>query len=398
MPTEEKIAEIFRTEMKTVVEETISKNIAEIAGKEVSEKVQSIVAKMRLDREVYGRDASGLSDEVKLSFAKDLKALASGALDNGKTKAAILESTDAGGGYLVPAELYEGIMRVAASAGHIARDAMRFPMGSDELNVPRYTGSDLTGEYLGEDSEGTETTVTFGDAKLMAKTWMVILRVGNTLMADAKVNVVDWLIALVAEGLAVRLDKEGFKGGTFAGSPFVGILGSDDVTVYTCTTGKDTFAEFDLDEAAEMIANMPESLLGDAAFYVNRTVWAKIRQKKDTAGSYVVGQWNGVVSNTFRYEGIKPAGEMWGFPVFTTDQLPTNSATAVSTKFIVFANLKKGLFLGDRATLEVAKSTEATVGGKNVFAANQTAIRFIHRHAVSIGLPSAVVVGKTAAS
>jgi len=395
---EAKIKELFRSELKSVVEETLAKNISEIAGKEVSERVQSLVAKMRLERAVYGQDASGLSDETKLAFATDLKNLANGSLEKGSTKAAILESTDAGGGYLVPTELYDGIMRVAASAGHIARDAMRFPMGSDNLDVPRYTGSDLTGEYLGEDSEGTETTVTFGDAKLTAKTWMVLLRVGNTLMADAKVNIVDWLIALVAEGLAVRLDKEGFKGGTYAGSPFVGLLASADVTTYTMPTGKDTFAEFDMDEAANMISNMPESLLGDAAFYFNRTVWAQVRQKKDTAGSYVVGQWNGVVANTFRYEGIKPAGELWGFPVFTTDQLPTNSATAVSTKFCVFANLKKGLFLGDRGQLEVAKSTEATVGGKNLFAANQTGIRFIHRHAIAVGLGSAVVVGKTAAS
>ena len=102
---ETKIKELFRGELKSVVDEAIANNIAEIAGKEVSAQVKTIVAKMRLDREVYGRDASGLSDEAKLAFATDLKALANGTLDSGKSKAAILESTDAGGGYLVPTEL-----------------------------------------------------------------------------------------------------------------------------------------------------------------------------------------------------------------------------------------------------------------------------------------------------
>lgn len=395
---EDKIKELFRTEMKSVVDEAIEKNIADIAGKQVSEQVKAIVSRMRVDRALYGTDASGLSDETKLAFAQDLKALVRGELESGKTKAAILENSDAAGGYLVPQELYDGIMRVAASAGLIARDALRFPMASESLDVPRYTGSDLTGEYVGEDSDGSETSVTFGDAKLVAKVWMVILRVGNTLLADAKTGVVDWLIGLVAEGLSVRMDKEGFKGGTFAGSPFVGILGSDEVTVFTLPSGHDTFAEFDMDDASDMIAQMPESLLADAAFYFNRTVWAKIRQKKDTAGSYVMGQNGGMIATNVRKEGIQPAGTLWGFPVYTTDQLPTNSDTAVSTKFCVFANLSKGLFLGEKGTLEVAQSDSAVVGGVSTFTRNQKAIRFIHRHAVSIGLPSAIIVGKTAAS
>lgn len=395
---EKQIKDLFRTELKSVVDEAIEKNISEIAGKEVSAQVKEIVAKMRLDRATYGSDKSGLSDEVKLAFAQDLKHLVTGALMNGSQKAAILENSDSAGGYLVPDELYNGIMRVAASAGLIARDAMRFSMSTDSLDVPRYTGSDLTGEYVGEDSSGSETSVTFGDAKLVAKVWMVILRVGNTLISDAKVNVVDWLIGLVAEGLAVRMDKEGFKGGTYAGSPFVGILGSSDVTVFTLPTGHDTFAEFDMDDASDMIAQMPESLLADAAFYFNRTVWAKIRQKKDTAGAYVMGSNGGMIATNVRKEGIQPAGSLWGFPVYTTDQLPTNADTAVSTKFCCFANLGKGLFVGEKGTLEVAQSDSATVGSNNVFTKNQRAIRFVHRHAITIGLPSAIVVGKTAAS
>lgn len=395
---EDKIKELFHTELKTVVDEAIEKNISEIAGKEVSSQVKSIVAKMRFDRATTGHDASGLSDEVKLAFAQDLKSLVTGKLASGHTKAAILENADEAGGYLVPEELYAGIMRVAASAGLAVRDAMKFPMGSDTLDIPRYTGADLTGEYVGEDSDGSESSVAFGDAKLVAKVWMVILRVGNTLITDAKVGVVDWLIALVAEGLSVRIDKEAFKGGTYAGSPFVGILASPDVTVFTLPTGKDTFAEFDMDDASDMIGNMPESLLGDCAFYFNRTVWAKIRQKKDTAGGYVVGQNGGMVATNVRKEGIQPAGSLWGFPVYTTDQLPANSATAVSTKFCVFGNLSRGLFLGEKGTLEVAQSDSASVGSNNVFTKNQRAIRFIHRHAITVGLPSAIVVGKTAAS
>lgn len=395
---DDKTKELLMGEMKSIVDQSIKENLGDVVSAQVSETVKSIVAKMRVERALYGSDASGISDEQKLLLAEDFKNIANGKLFNGQAKAAILSTSDEAGGYLIPAELYSGILRVAASAGLVARDAMRMPMGSTSMDVPRYTGADLEGSYVGEDTEGTETTVTFGDAKLVAKTWMVIIRVSNTMLNNTSVNLTDWLIGLIAEGLSVKLDKEGFKGGTYAGSPFVGLLGSTDVTVYTMASGKDTFAEFDMDEASDVIAQMPESLLNGAAFYFNRTVWAKIRQKKDTAGAYVVGANGGIVAMNFKKEGIQPAGELWNFPVFTTDQLPTNTQTAVSTKFGVFANLSKALIIGDRGSMALAQSDSATVGGKNVFAANQKAIRVTHDHAIAIGLPSAAVVIKTAAA
>lgn len=395
---DEKMLEAIRGEMKTIVTASIKESLPEVVEGQVSEQVKAIVAKMRVDRAMYGQDASGLSDDQKLMLAEDFKNIANGSLQAGRTKAAILSSSDEAGGYLIPDELYNGILRVAASAGIVARDAMRLPMGSTSMDVPRYTAGDLEGGYLGEDTEGTETTVTFGDAKLVAKTWYVLLRVSNTMLSNTSVNLTDWLIGLIAEGLAVKLDKEGFKGGTYAGSPFVGLLGSTEVTTFTMATGKDTFAEFDMDEASDVIASMPESLLNGAAFYFNRTVWAKVRTKKDTAGAYVVGANGGIVAMNFKKEGIQPAGELWGFPVFTTDQLPTNAQTAVSTKFAVFANMSKALIIGDKGTMTLAQSDSATVGGKNVFAANQKALRATHEHAIAVGLPTAAVVIKTAAS
>ena len=224
------LLETLKGDIKTMIDSSIKENIADIAGKEVSESVKAIVAKMRNDRALYGVDASGLSDETKLALAEDFKKHCKRKNGCRNIQGALLINSDEAGGYLVLAK-FTLESCAFASAGLVARDAMKMPMGTNELDVPRYTAADLEGAYLGEDVEGSESSVTFKDAKLVAKTWYVILRVGNTLMSDAKVNLMDWLIGLVAEGLAVKLDKEGFKGGTYAGSPFVGLLGSDDVTV-----------------------------------------------------------------------------------------------------------------------------------------------------------------------
>lgn len=381
----------LKKEFKSVVDDALQGHVKDIVGQEAADRVKEIVDKMRLDRAVNGRDVSGVGDETKVAFLKDIRAIARG------EKAALLENSDQTGGYLVPKEVHAGIMRIAATVGLVARDAQSWPMSSDELDVPRYTGSVLQGGYIGEDEEASETSVDFGNSKLNAKTWILVFRIGNTLLADASVDVADWLMAMAAEGLAYRLDREGFVGGTFTGSPFVGLLQSGDVTVHTLATGSTSFDDFGITEASDAIGALPTAALNDAAFYFHRTVWAKIRARA-TSGVFEFGQYQPMLASLRKENGIQPVGEILGYPVYTTDVLPAFSSTAVSTKFGVFGNLKMALNVGDRGPMEVTKSDSATVGGKSVFLANQTAIRLTHRHAVSIGLPAAAVVIKTPAA
>jgi len=378
--------EALKKELFTAVDQSVKKNLEEIVGTEVADRVENAIKAARLDRLVNG---VGLDNESKLAFAKDMGFIARG------EKAAYLATSDQTGGYLIPVEVHAEIMRIAATTGIVARDARRFPMGTDDLEIPRYTGAVMQGEYLGEDAEGSETQNDIGVARLIAKQWMTIFRVSNKLLQDANVSVADWLMAMAAEGLAYRLDREGFVGGTYAGSPFVGLLASGDVTTHTMATGATGFNSVSLPEASDAIGALDTSVLSDAAFYMHRTVWAKLRARS-TSGVFEYGQSN--LASQRKQEGIQPSGEILGYPVFTTDVLPAFSASAVSTKFAVFGNLKAALAIGDRGPMEVAKSQDATVGGKSLFRANQTAFRFTHRHAVSLALPAAAIAIKTSAS
>lgn len=382
------IDEALKKELFTAVDEAVKKNLEAIVGKEVADRVEGSLKAMRLERALTGD--KGLDDESKLAFVKDLRAISRG------EKAAYLGSSDQSGGYLIPSEVHAEILRIAATTGIIARDARRFPMGSDELEIPRYTGSVMQGEYVGEDDEGDETQNDIGVARLFAKQWMTIFRVSNVLLSDANVSVADWLMAMAGEGLAYRLDREAFVGGTYAGSPFVGLLATaSQATVHTLASGNTGFEDVSLPEASDAIAAIETSALGDAAFYMHRTVWAKLRARS-TSGVFEYGQSN--LANQKRQNGIQPSGEILGYPVYTTDVLPAYSASAVSTKFAVFGNMKLAIGWGDRGPMEVAKSQDATVGGKSLFRANQTAMRFTHRHGLVQVLPAAAAVLKTAAS
>lgn len=382
---------LTKEEVLSQVDKSVKESLEQIIGKEVAERVEKTVKMARIDAILNG---GGLDSETKAAFARDIQAIARG------EKAAYLGTADQTGGYLIPVEVHNEILRIAATTGLITRDARRWPMeGADTIEIPRYTGSVLQGEYQGEDEEGDETQNDLGEAVLTAKYWQVIIRAGNRLLKSANVNLAEWFLAMAAEGLAYRIDREGFMGGTYAGSPFVGLLASSEVTVQTMASGKIGFDKFDVPEASDAIGSIPTAAVRDGAFYFHRTVWAKLKGKKDaTSGLYEFSQQNTGLVRFLKENGINPVGVIEEYPVFTTDVLPAFSASAISTKFGVFANLGLALAWGDKGPMQVAKSTEATVGGKNLFRANQTAFRFSHEHALAMQLPAAAVVFKTSAS
>jgi len=383
--------EKLKEELFTTVDKSVKENLEVIVGKEVADRVENALKAARLDAAISGQ-ASTLSADDKLAFIKDVHAISVG------EKAAYLGNSDQTGGYLVPTEVHNEILRIAATTGIVPRDARRWPMNSDTLEIPRYTGEVMQGDYQGEDEEGDETQNDLGEAVLKSNYWQTIIRAGNRLLKNANVNLADWFLAMAAEGLAYRIDREGFMGGTYAGSPFVGLLASGDVTVQTMGSGKTGFDKFDVAEASDAVAAIPTAAVGKGAFYFHRTVWAKLKGKKDgTSGLYEFSQQNSNLLRFFKENGINPVGMIEEYPVFTTDVLPAWSSSAISTKFGVFANMELALAWGDKGPMEVAKSTDATVGGKNLFRANQSAFRFSHEHAVAIALPQAAVVLKTAA-
>lgn len=396
----EKLVEQLEQKMAAAFDSIMEEKLKTVVGDIAASETRKIVEEMRLERALTGKDRTGLTDEQKIDFVKQVKAVLKGDIANAmrvKANEALIEEQDSRGGYLVPKEVAAAIVRIAASVGIAMSQAQKWSLKSDELDIPAYTGAFLEGEYLGVDAAGSVTGLTFAQAKLIAKKWQLAFVVGNDLLVDANVSLADWLLALGGESLANMIDKQAFIGT----APFVGILENADVNVFTLPTGEDTFVEFTLDDASDMIASVEESVLEGAAFYFERTVWAKIRMKKDTAGNYVLPQAGApsasLLVNYPTGGGVRPVGEILGFPVFSIRHLPKNSETAVSKKFCVFGNLK-AMAYGDKGELRVAQHQSGSFGGKEIALADQTGLVYKHRHALVLSLPKAFVVGKTAAS
>lgn len=321
---------------------------------------------------------------IKSVFKKDMQALAKG----------MVEGTDSAGGYLVPEEFHNEVMRIAKDYGLVAKFGARFQMGTDTLNVPVESTS-VTVYWPGEATAGTESQPVLANAQLSAKTLVGLTVVSNELLADAQVDNVKYLMGIFAEAFAAEIDNQAFNG---TGSPFTGILSDANVNIVTMASGQDTFAETKLSDLRDLISQVQTSCLPTSAFYMHRLTWGTIQkiQENSTTIAAIQQQPINVGFGNDQVGVMKPAGYLWGYPVYLSDTIV--STTAVSTKFVVFGSLAKGLFWGDRQQMTLDISKDATIGSTNLFASNQSGVRTTQRVAVKVGLPKAFAVLKTAAS
>ena len=395
---------LTKEELITLVNETATEKAQELLAGAVEAKIKelgldkpatkfahykgSVVGKT--DEELAGLDRKEkMASFIKAVYHKDAAALT--------IFKAMSEGTGSAGGFIVPEEFAAEVNRVVEDFGLVAKLGRKFPMGSDTLNVPRLSAS-VTVSYPGENTAGTASQPTFEQVILQAKDCVGITPMSNALLADANVSVIDLLVELFAEAIAGTLDEQGLTG---TGSPFTGVLGDAGVTVVQPAngTGNSTFTGASTpDNARDLIAGVKPWALQGAAYVMHRTVWALFQKTKaSTGGEYFISAANPVMGLNAGGQGfpLAMAGTMWGYPVYLSDKMPT--ATAVSTKYVIFGNLKH-IFVGLRDDMAVSISQDATVGSDNLFEKNMSAVRVVTRHAVAVGLPTAFAVLKTAAS
>ena len=400
------------------VSDTVSKTFNDAFEKsltnmeEISKKTsRQVVEEMLVERAVKGIDITGLTGDQKKDFAAQVisafKGHESKAVRVTKANEALIEEQDNRGGYLVQPEVAAAILRIAASVGTIMRQTQKWPMKTDELGIPNYTGSFLTGAYVGVDIASTVTGLTFGQAVLIARKWQLAFTVGNDLLADASVNLGEWLLAMAGEALANMIDQQGFVGGTTGNpGPFQGILQVTGTNAYTLATGGTNYSKFDpVVDASNVVAQIEESVLDGCAWYMHRTVWAAIAQKEASSSGLPFLFFGAFAANQSGLEKdplggpIRQAGNMMGFPVYTNRWLPAYvvGTTNASTAFMIFGNMKAMAF-GDKGDMRIGNFQSGTWGGKELSLSDQSGIVYKHRHALVVVLPKAFCVVSTSAS
>lgn len=332
---------------------------------------------------------------IKAVFRKDIQALTS--------MKALAEGAGATGGFQVPEEFAAEINRIAEDVGLVRAFARHLPMGSDVLNIPRLASS-VSVTFPGENVAGVESEPVWEQVQLLAKTAVGLTVSSNEMLADANISIVDLLAELFAEALASTEDAQGLVG---TGSPFTGILGDADVNVFdaggSTTSGSIAFTDVTADDLRDMVTQVKAMVLTGSSFTMHREIWGVIQKLKDLDTNFIISTATPILgpNNSLGEGGVlsgnRPAGTIWGYPVWLSDQMPDLAASAVSTKFIIFGNYSH-LWFGDRQMMTMSISDSATVGSENTFEQNQSAVRVTERIALAVGLPKAFSVLKTSAT
>jgi len=315
-------------------------------------------------------DAQKSYEEKVLKF---FRAIVSGDTQNAK---ALAEGTDSSGGFVVPDEFRNEVIRLVESYG-LARKLCRVvPMKRDTLRVPKLT-TGVSIYWVGETETIPESSPQFGMVALYAKKAAGLLKASNELLEDADIDVVNFFQVLFAEALAKEEDKQFLVGD---GNPFVGILNHPDVNVVTMGTGDTAFSKVDEDDLLDLIDAVSDAAERDAVFFFHKNILTYLRKLKDSNGQPI---WD--------RPGANIPGAIWGEPYYKSGVMPKNTDSGASKKFIIYGNPKQ-VYFGDKKEMTLALSTE------RYMEQDVTALRVTERVSIEVAIGDAFSVLKTAAS
>jgi len=285
-------------------------------------------------------------------------------------KANLSEGTTTAGGFLVPDEFKAEILRLAPQYGVIRANARYVPMISDVTYIPA-ANSDTTAHWVNESAAVHSTDPSFKQVTLTINKLGSIPKLTNELLADANVQIISYLAETIAEEFAKAEDTQAFSG---SGSPFIGVLSNTGSPVTTQALGT-TVGSLAYGDLVTATGNIYSNAKGNAKFYFNRSVIAHIRSLVSTTGQPIFG----IITNT-----------IGNFPVIDTEVMPgTGDVSGTNYEYGIYGDLRKGYLFGERGSITMKLSEDATVASDNLFEKDMVALRVIERVAMGVALPSA---------
>lgn len=342
MTEEVKVQGATSPDIGQLVQDALTKAICELPGYD-----------KLLNAAPEGRDHS----EEK-SFADYLVALQRGDTKRieGVYKAALAEEYGATGGYLVPAEYSNDILRIAAERSVVrANGPTVINMTTREWNVPAlsYLGStagrspQLGGVYASwtaEAAEKTETEPTFENVKLVYHELSGYTLASAHVMMDAGPTLESMLRELFADAVAFHEDWA-FIQGDGVGKP-LGVLKSDCLLTEVAAT-----STFVLSDIAAMLEMFHSRRPNGGVWFMHPKVLSKLIALADGSGAT-----NNVIWIPSARDNA-PA-TLFGRPIVFTDRMPVLPAGTSATQIggVLLADWSYYL-IGDRAGLSIDYSS-----------------------------------------
>jgi len=286
----------------------------------------------------YPSDLTSLSKEEKI--VTFFKALVYSKADPASAQVlrALVEGTDAEGGYLVPEELRTEVWRILPDMAVMRNIARVLPMSTDTLKLNSLSARPVaywTGEYASKSTTSAE----FAQVTLSPNDLVCLLPISEQLLADANINLVQFIVELFAEAIALAEDKAFFTG-SGTGQP----RGINQETLSSVAAG----GALSFDNIIQLIDQTPQRVAQSpgTAFVGHRHVKSILRNLKDNNGNYIwrdgTGPGGGNESKAF-------SSTIYGYPFYEQNDL--------SQSELYFGDWRNYI-IGDRQTVSVRTTTE----------------------------------------
>ena len=285
-------------------------------------------------------------------------------------------TTDATGspyaGYVVDSELSAEIRHLKTEYGLAAREMTPIKLSKNSYKANELV-TDVVSYWVDEAGSVSSSQVVLGQNTLELKKIAVIVAFTNELLEDEEIDLASFVTTRVAESFAEKEDEAFFNGdGSSTYGGWTGILKSTNVNTKVMT--ETTFSSFTPDYLLDLIDETPSGALSNAKFYMHRSIYNLVRQKKTTDGEYI-----------FQKPSETGPIACWGYPVILGEVLPTTGDSAADTAFVIFGDLKKGCLYGYKGGMVATRADQASIRNVannadiNLFTTDRQGIRWVQR-------------------
>lgn len=318
-----------------------------------------LAPQMGLKSVAYPSDLQNLTkDEKIVLFFKSLVMRAKDPynLEHDKVFKALVEGTDAEGGYLVPEEFRAEVFRVMPDFAVMRRIATILPMNTDTLNLNTLSARP-SAYWTSEYGAKTTSSAEFGRVVLSPNDLVCLLPVTHQLLNDANINLVQFITGLFAEAIGMAEDRAFFTG-SGTGRP----KGINQESLTSIDTGN--HVTFDhvialLDSVPQRVSQSPGT-----AFVGNRYAKRILRQLKDGNNNYIWRDGGSAANNVGETKRLPDT--LYGYPFYEQNDLAQTELYFGDWKYYI---------IGDRQQMVV----ETTTVGGDAWRHNSMEIKAVER-------------------
>ena len=268
-----------------------------------------------------GSDDSAEERATAEAEERAFEALIRGEKNSEERFSAATNTTYGDNGAVIPTTIVNRILRKVENICPIYEGATKFHFkGTVQFPVVDETTNAVTMDYASEFSDAAATTTNLTSVTLGGFLANVTCLVSRSLIKNAAVDIVSYVITQMAIAVKRFLEKECLIG---TANKMTGILSSANVKE---TAAAGTVA---LDDVVDLQAMIPDELQEGCAFVMHPNTRTALRKLKGDDGHYLLN-WDATT-------GYKPM--MLGKPVFVSDRMPQIGAGNKAIAYVDFSGL-----------------------------------------------------------